>query len=413
MSLDFTKANINEDEKSLLLNMTEQEYIRYIYDEYYIRKHLSMTKIGIIFGNKSHWWCNQFKKYNLKARNHNEKGKLYHCDKDYFETIDTEEKAYWLGFLYADGFIQSKTKDNSRKVGLSLGIKDIEHLEKFKKCLKSNYPIKIYTNTEKSFNPNGQYCRIIITEEKMASDLENKGCIEHKTNILTFPSEDILSYNLQKHFIRGYFDGDGSIWCTLNKGNTIPTYNIDYCGTDELLTGIMNVLIKEKVIKRGYKFDKRKEGQIVSRFRFGGNQAALLFCHYIYDNATIYLQRKYDRYQELLEWINKKTYDKICCVCGDTESFEYEQWHHGGEYDGKVLCHRHYLQLKRHGEITKIEKDIKIKDFRCDICQDEKSRKYHIWTKDGKFKNKTLCSKHYYQLRYYNGELKDPTPQKH
>nr|DAG90196.1 MAG TPA: endonuclease [Crassvirales sp.] len=52
-------------------------------------------------------------------------------NRDFFSVIDTEEKAYWLGFLYADGFISA----SGNTVGLSISLKDIDHLKKYNNAL--------------------------------------------------------------------------------------------------------------------------------------------------------------------------------------------------------------------------------------------------------------------------------------
>lgn len=411
--INFINAKIDEEERSLLLDMVEEEYIKFIYDKYYIEKHLSMEKICDIFGYRPWYYSKAFKKYNLAARSNAEKGKFYTCNKNFFEVIDTEAKAYWLGFMYADGYIQSKCKNNNRKVGLTLGISDIDHLAKFKRSLESNHNISVYKTSEGSFSGGSEYCRILISEEKMVKDLIDKGCVEHKTNVITFPSEQIVPKNLQRHFIRGYFDGDGSIWCTSSKDGKIKTYNIDHCGTDAFLTGLMNVLINEDIIKREYDFYKRKAGQTVSCLKFGGNLQAKKFCEYIYTNATIYLQRKYDRYQDLLYELSLSIRINKCCVCGTTESSEFDLWTHGGEYDGKILCRRHYQQLSRHGKITNVEKTPK-KDNICFICGDDKSTNYHVYLKEktSEYYGKTVCRRHYDQL-FRLGYIKDSIPAKH
>lgn len=411
--INIEEAKISKEERFLLINKTEEDLIKYIYDKYYIKNHLSMEKIGSIFGLRPWYYSKIFKKYNLPARSDIEKGKIYSCNENFFALIDTEEKAYWLGFMYADGYIQSKCKDNNRRVGLSLSISDIDHLHKFKDSLESNHEIKIYKTGNKSYSAGTEYCRIIITEEKMVKDLISHGCVEHKTNITTFPSEDIVPQHLQRHFIRGYFDGDGSIWRSLAKNANIKTYSIDFCGTDNFLSGLMNVLIQENVINREYKFNKRKEEQIVSCFRFGGNSQVKRFCEYIYNDSTIYLQRKYDRYQDLLNVLNSVIRINKCCVCGTTESSEFDLWTHGGEYDGKILCHRHYQQLKRHGKITRLEK-IPNKDNTCIVCGDRKATNYHVFLKNenSEYYGKTVCRKHYDQLNKI-GHIKDSVPANH
>ena len=69
--------------------------------------------------------------------------RLYTLNENFFETIDTEDKAYWLGFIYADGYI-TKSKTGQHNLGIKLSIKDLAHLQKFALDIKTNKPIGIY-----------------------------------------------------------------------------------------------------------------------------------------------------------------------------------------------------------------------------------------------------------------------------
>ena len=109
--------------------------------------------------------------------------------------------------------------------------------------------------------------------------------------------------SLIRHFIRGYFDGDGSVWSCLNKNQNIPTYSVSFLGTDELLLFIMDYLLNNNLINRRYKLNKRKDGQIVSEFKFGGNQLVYRVLSHLYNNSNIYLDRKYEKYLELKQLI--------------------------------------------------------------------------------------------------------------
>ena len=389
-----------------------KEKIFEIYNNEYLNG-ISSRQLGFKYGVTESYFSRWFRKLGLKTFQNDVQSKKYKCNENYFENIDTEDKAYWLGFMYADGYIQNKREDGNRKFGLSLSQKDIEHLNKFNKYLESNYLIKEYKVGKSGYVEGTPYCRLLITSKKMTDDLINKGCVEHKTNIIKFPTSQQVPKELIRHFIRGYFDGDGSIYFTKCDKN-IEQYSIDFLGTDDFLLGVMDDLIEQNIINKKYKLEKRKEGQIVSRFRFGGNGAALRFCHYIYDNSTVYLDRKFEKYQELLKLLEakRKPIEHKCCVCGDENSTEYNRWNHGGEYNGKVLCARHYRQLLKYGKITKIEPNIKITIKKCDICGDEHATEYHIWIKDGEYKNMTMCRKHWDQM-YKLGYLKDDKPAKH
>ena len=116
-----------------------------------------------------------------------------------FDNIDSEEKAYWLGFIYADGYISSR--DNTFE--LSLALKDKEHLDKFNVFMQhENNNIKM-----DSFR-----CRWSVVNKHLWETLNNYGCTPRKSLTLKFPDISIFSSkSLVRHFIRGYIDGDGSI----------------------------------------------------------------------------------------------------------------------------------------------------------------------------------------------------------
>lgn len=152
--------------------------------------------------------------------------KYYIVNEKYFDKIDDEHKAYWLGFLYADGSIveQRNNSNNIKSLTLSLELKtgDKLHIEKFNKDLQSDYLI-----TDRLTNDNHLSSKVSISNTKLCRSLINKGCVPRKSLILTFPNEDILPKNLINHFIRGYFDGDGSIAI----GKTRRRYTVSFVGT--------------------------------------------------------------------------------------------------------------------------------------------------------------------------------------
>lgn len=199
---------------------------------------------------------------------------------DIFEVIDTEEKAYWLGFLYADGYV------NEKNVCLELAIKDYEHLIKFKSFMKTNATInkKIIKLKDKTFI---NY-RIHISSKKIVNDLIRHGCVQKKSNILTFPT--MLPQELICHFIRGYFDGDGSVGVYERK-NGLKSYEVKVVGTEEFLTGIQNVFFEELNLNPVKLYQKKSNKAF--QLQKGGRINFLTIRDYMYNNATVYLDRKY------------------------------------------------------------------------------------------------------------------------
>lgn len=153
---------------------------------------------------------NVLKHYGIKRRTLSEARRNYlnyEIDENSFDKIDTREKAYWLGVMYSDGYISKKDYTNS--FGLTVSTKDYEWLEKFKKFLKYSGEIKNYNTSGSSFVVGKPYSRLIIGNNKIVSDLEKFGVIEHKTKkISNLPN---IENQLLDDFIRGYIDGDGSL----------------------------------------------------------------------------------------------------------------------------------------------------------------------------------------------------------
>lgn len=216
----------------------------------------------------------------LKSKNINTRKKISSND-TLFEIINNEEKAYWLGFLYADGSITHNIKSKRYVIEVSLSIKDILHLEKFKKFLNCNNQIKIRNKTNS--------CRILIYSKKMCEDLIKLGCIPKKSLILKFPNETQVPKHLINHFIRGYFDGDGCISFKTNSNSP----KIDLLGTLDFVK-TLNTIYKDSIISK----DKRHLNNTYSlRFKI---KDGVNFLYDIYNNSNIYLDRKFDKYNFLL-----------------------------------------------------------------------------------------------------------------
>ena len=206
-----------------------------------------------------------------------------------FDVIDNEEKAYWLGFLYADGSISSQKSDNKSRyvLELTLSAKDIHHLEKFNTFMKHNeYNIK-YREKVNAY-------RWSVNNKHLWETLNSYGCVPNKSLILKFPNKRIFtSKELIIHFIRGYFDGDGCISRNLSSKSVSP--DVSLLGTHELLTTIKNIINKEDIdcdIKRNKKYGDHNVWTLSFK-----KEPGIKFINLIYNDSAIYLDRKYKLYQ--------------------------------------------------------------------------------------------------------------------
>lgn len=223
------------------------------------------------------------KKNLIKRRSYVEANRNIKLNTQYFNIINTEEKAYILGFLYADG---CNTLQN--RVKLSLHEKDKEILEKIKDCIGYKGTLK-YLIKEK---PRANQWSLLISSKEISEDLSKLGCVPRKSLVLKFPNEEQVPSHLLSHFIRGYFDGDGGI--SVGK-----VYSIHFVGTQEMLTGIMTTLDKELniTIKKLYN-PKHTKGKNFYSLIINGRFQIKKILDFLYKDATIYLDRKYQRYQE-------------------------------------------------------------------------------------------------------------------
>lgn len=225
---------------------------------------------------------------NISIKNLSDTHKLP-IDANFFNSIDTEEKAYWLGFIYADGYI---TKCNGHSVfGIKLKIEDKDHIVKFKNAIHSEH--KIIEGVIESPYGVSRACSITIANEEFVHCLLDKGVFYNKSKILKPPPQEKLPNNLVSHFIRGYFDGDGSIYLgKAKKDNWKSSGNVSFIGTYELLSWILNNLKEQCSTKANiYKYKNKDIWEI----KIGGNTNFLNLYEYLYKDANIFLSRKKDK----------------------------------------------------------------------------------------------------------------------
>lgn len=226
----------------------------------------------------------------LKARKLGLKKYPYMCDYHYFDEINTEEKAYWLGFLSADGWINKNDKSNAGVTGIELQYGDINHLKKFNKSIKGNYQItdrwrvcELSKNTEKK----NHMCCIRIFSLTMYNSLVEKGFTKNKSFDCHIPP---LKQDLIKHYIRGYFDGNGCFTFT----------DISFCINFLTASKILNDDIVRILETVNFHYTENtyttEFGTTMYVININRQNDKLNFLDWIYKDSTIYLDRKYKKY---------------------------------------------------------------------------------------------------------------------
>lgn len=226
--------------------------------------------------------------------------KKYYFNKDYFETIDNLEKAYWLGFLYADGnvFIRRYNEGKSKggRIEISLKAEDDYHLYNLCSDIEGNMPI---TYRDVKLNGNIYYsCRFFINSIKMSNDLISHGCVPNKSLILEFPKT--VPNELLSHFIRGYIDGDGCVFFKVYEKT--DTFSVSLLGTYNFLMGIKDILKINDIKSSEVRPRKSKAFELI----ITGRDNLVNLYNYLYKDATRFLGRKIDLFRKALIYHDKE-----------------------------------------------------------------------------------------------------------
>lgn len=210
----------------------------------------------------------------------------YHLNEHYFDDIDTPNKAYIIGILWADGSNNLK----NHTVELSLQECDKHILIDISKELETNRPLVFYNYNAKNSNHSNQY-RLAISSKHISNTLNDLGMVQNKSQSLKFPTW--LREDLYPHFIRGYLDGDG--WISKN----VKAPRIEIVGTNIFCEALAQYIYQNLNIKCAIRKRYPNSDSVVRQLEFGGRYQVKRFLDYIYKDAEIYLQRKFNIYQSI------------------------------------------------------------------------------------------------------------------
>ena len=224
----------------------------------------------------------------------------------FFQEINNEASAYFLGLLISDGNVFKDNTGRQASISITLDLKDEYMLKKFKEVLQTNTSI-VY---------DGRGCgQIAVRSNIMAEDLAKYGVVPRKSYSTYLPQ---ISKEMMPHLIRGIFDGDGSIIAKPNPNNDGHNrflHSISFCGTHQLMEDISNYILKNLGIKATvYDYKDRN----LSELKIQSIHNIAKFGYWIYRNSTIFLNRKKDIFNDFLKHYNdilveqfKKEYETI------------------------------------------------------------------------------------------------------
>lgn len=199
----------------------------------------------------------------------------YNLNENFFDVLN-EKSAYWLGFLYADGYVRMKD-GKSGELKLKLKDTDKNHIEKFLKDINCDKPIKCGIDNKSKF------CSVTIYSNLLVNKLFDLGCVNNKTQKIRLPE---LTEELISHFIRGYFDGDGSISKVKNRPNS---FSVSICSNKNFNKDLLQFL--------GY--GKEYEYENYSVVKISKIMEVIKFRDYIYNKAETLLERKLIKFKQI------------------------------------------------------------------------------------------------------------------
>jgi hypothetical protein len=241
---------------------------------------MSASRIAGRFGTDTSTICRRLKAAGITLRTQSESRIVHRCDAAAFDRHDAES-AYWLGFLLADGCIVG-----GRRFALSVALKasDRMHLEQFREFLRAETPIR--------FDAKRNAVCLVVSSEELIRSLAAKGCTPQKSHRLEFPQSGLF---YRPHFVRGVFDGDGSI-TAIKRPYIQPT--VSFVGSEPFLLGLQDVICSDAGLARN-KLYSAGRSEVARTLSWTGTGNASKLGRYLYKQDGPRLERKKARFEEL------------------------------------------------------------------------------------------------------------------
>jgi len=239
----------------------------------------SLKSIIKEFGISDRHYYEIMGKHNVKLKEHIPK---YNFNENYFEKIDTEDKAYFLGFIVADGCVHCTNN-------IKIIQKEPDILYEFKEYIKFEGPV--------FFSKKRNIASIGVSSDKMKNDLEKLGVFSNKTMVIKYPK---INKELESHFMRGVFDGDGCISIHHDKRDASERGQVNICsGSIEFINQYVDNLVEYANVKKNNIRCPKGTYHVID---WGGLTDVENIYKFFYKDATVFLERK------------KETFDKVMLI---------------------------------------------------------------------------------------------------
>jgi DNA-directed RNA polymerase specialized sigma24 family protein len=218
---------------------------------------------------------------NIQLRSLSDACRVHELDERVFRVIDTEEKAYWLGFLTADAGISDQCD-----LRVNLQMRDKEQLEELQLFLQTTYPVREYHEIKPTYERHGYY--LDWHSRRMVADLAQLGLGPRKSKTVRWSKG--VPANLHNHYLRGIFDGDGT-WSSMNKKGTAGWHLI---GNRMFLLDVQPIMMDACTLRKTKLIDHHTTPEIAI-LSWTGSRQVMRIANWMYKDATVFLPRKFYR----------------------------------------------------------------------------------------------------------------------
>jgi hypothetical protein len=261
----------------------------------------------------------RLKENNITARGNELANRKHFFNYRYLEKIDSEEKAYILGFIMADGCVDRLMT----RLIINLAHIDIDVLKFISKCFSYDSSLVFKKSV---LNRMPQYS-LSLNSKELCIDLKNHGVLPMKSYNATYPKT--IPKHLNKDFISGLFDGDGSVSHNPSKKTT----NCSIAGTPEIIIECQKILLEQYNFSTSIEYKKTKNST-TAILRFGGRRKSLVFYETIYKSQFFRLTRKNDKFIQSMSADVNPYGIKKCKICDL-------------KHESKGYCRKHLYQYQK------------------------------------------------------------------
>ena len=260
----------------------------------------SAKAVGEKYGHNEKTILHWLHKHNIDVTPKGYGARKYSVNANYFKKIDDEHKAYWLGFIYADGCVFHGSSPNSYRIQINQKASAEYHLKALLKDIKSDYPIY-----HKKVTVKGKIYKTIalhIDNTDMALDLVHHGIVPRKTYCDTIPC---VPENLLSHFFRGFFDGDGCISCKKNRKNS---WRFECVCRRDFAEYMQQCLANINVTSYIY---PTKSENMFSLTVLSQSEIKDIG-EWLYNNSSIFLKSKHDKFLKAMSYRSEMNDSHLC-----------------------------------------------------------------------------------------------------